>query len=171
MTTLLPCPFCGGEASTGQGKAYFFVNCIDCMASTDVLLAESREWSKAEAIAAWNRRAQTDNELQNMQGILANYQETFQGLHTNLEYWRKRAEKAEAELDRRTSAWQPIATAPRDGTVIWGYWPEFDEQMPFRYVKGDKWSGWLYTESPLNDCLDMKIQLTHWQPLPAPPAA
>lgn len=70
---LKPCPFCGGEAS-GDGfqklrtphketrwddgseitEAYF-CNCIKCGASN--IVCSIRYRTKAEAIAAWNRRA------------------------------------------------------------------------------------------------------------------
>ena len=58
---LKPCPFCGGSADVGEqfdpDGAYYFVNCTECMASTDVLLGQQSGYTEAEAIAAWNRRA------------------------------------------------------------------------------------------------------------------
>lgn len=63
--------------------------------------------------------------------------------------------------------WQPIETAPKDGTWIWAYWPEAifeDRQCPAvweYHVDGYRWT----------DPADSKefVQPTHWMPLPAPP--
>lgn len=53
---LLPCPFCGGEGSIGNGQDGAFAHCVDCLASTNILCPHNL--SKDEAIAAWNRRAE-----------------------------------------------------------------------------------------------------------------
>jgi Lar family restriction alleviation protein len=77
--TLLPCPFCGGRAtvktryigygSIGLGEHdEYRVVCKECRASSDEYRHE------AEAIAAWNRRAEPENkpltldELRQMDG-------------------------------------------------------------------------------------------------------
>lgn len=63
--TLLPCPFCGGEAriksryigygSVGLGaRDWYTVECNECRAKSDEYGAE------LEAIAAWNRRAEPE---------------------------------------------------------------------------------------------------------------
>ena len=54
--SLLPCPFCGGEAHLGSQPGGAFVNCTECMASTNVLTGIAN--SEEDAVAAWNRRAQ-----------------------------------------------------------------------------------------------------------------
>lgn len=55
--SLLPCPFCGGEAETltaesMYGGYLFGIMCNDCRSRGDVYDTE------AEAIAAWNSRAE-----------------------------------------------------------------------------------------------------------------
>ena len=57
MTKLLPCPFCGGEAeiltAESMNSGYLFgIMCNDCRSRGDVYDTE------AEAIAAWNTRAE-----------------------------------------------------------------------------------------------------------------
>lgn len=56
-TTMLPCPFCGGEAETltaesMRGGYLFGIMCNDCLSHGDVYDTE------AEAITAWNTRAE-----------------------------------------------------------------------------------------------------------------
>lgn len=57
MTTeLLPCPICGSRAKavTGPVKDLWGVSCTWCD-----LWSDSRKVSEEEAVAAWNRRAET----------------------------------------------------------------------------------------------------------------
>jgi hypothetical protein len=71
-----------------------------------------------------------------------------------------------AAWNRRASGWNPISTAPRDGTEIWAY---NGEQVRMRWEDGDPWSGWLYGDETLNDIDPDPEQPTHWQPLPPAP--
>jgi len=63
--------------------------------------------------------------------------------------------------------WQPIETAPKDGTVIWGYWKHATQawQGPVMYFidfEGDeKWV--------TDEYRDINTTPTHWQPLPTAP--
>ncbi len=53
---LKPCPFCGGEAGIGTGPRHFFVNCVECLASTNLLTPEGLVTTKEEAAELWNNR-------------------------------------------------------------------------------------------------------------------
>lgn len=49
-TTLLPCPFCGGEAShstgtNGDGSVWPYIECVECAA-----MAEPNIWNKRAAV-------------------------------------------------------------------------------------------------------------------------
>ena len=46
-----PCPFCGSTRIGRRGSTVFYILCLDCEASTGCYT------EKAEAWAAWNRRA------------------------------------------------------------------------------------------------------------------
>ena len=58
MEELKRCPFCGGEAETRCSVAYAgyvydgYVECLECGSRTPIY------YTKAEAIAAWNRRVE-----------------------------------------------------------------------------------------------------------------
>jgi hypothetical protein len=84
---------------------------------------------------------------------------------------------------QREAAWQPIETAPKDGTLIdlwcrsffWNADGERQLSVEFR-VADARWmdDGWVNTDGNPHDVFDAfhdALQITHWQPLPAPPAA
>ena len=76
-----------------------------------------------------------------------------------------RAEKAEAERD--AARWQPIETAPRDGTRLWCFWPDAwseERQAIGWFVSGGEDEYW--TDAADSD----PNPPTHWMPLPAAPA-
>ena len=63
MTELKPCPFCGGEAETKRHKFFvgsdtYGVVCTKCEARTSQFFD-----TQAEAIEAWNRRADDEKEV------------------------------------------------------------------------------------------------------------
>lgn len=72
------------------------------------------------------------------------------------------------------SEWQPIESAPKDGTQIIGQWPSYDKNYgphvgPIAwerkwYMLGHKvWEGWWCVGGGLPN-----KEPTHWQPYPAP---
>lgn len=60
--------------------------------------------------------------------------------------------------------WQPIETAPRDGTSVLGYWRIeagiTDYIQPIRYFNGAWLHDWDHSE---------QVFATHWMPLPERP--
>lgn len=68
--------------------------------------------------------------------------------------------------------WQPIETAPRDGTeVLVGVWAVFDEWDDGEH-RPPIWCAWVSCAGPGDDfgCEGWNgAPATHWQPLPEPP--
>lgn len=57
--TLLPCPFCGGEAFLrDNGGGLFYASCINV--GCDVRPYTDSFGAKGRVVAAWNRRTPTD---------------------------------------------------------------------------------------------------------------
>lgn len=74
------------------------------------------------------------------------------------------------------SAWQPIETAPKDGTIIlgWSEYEHFPAPMCFGRPRDDDGAHkgarttWNYADYLLDRAAG-EVFPTHWQPLPAPP--
>lgn len=81
------------------------------------------------------------------------------------------------ELAEARAGWQPIETAPKDGTVIWAclnYHDDFGaEQRAIRWSR--RWDGdeftwaWAWCSNRNSERCREDIP-THWMPLPTPPA-
>lgn len=75
--------------------------------------------------------------------------------------WNRRALLAR---EQAVAGWQPIETAPKDGTAIFGY-----QATPGEY-EGRIAVVWTWSEGRLWSCADYPgLRPTHWLPLPAPP--
>jgi hypothetical protein len=75
------------------------------------------------------------------------------------------------ERGRAEREWQPIETAPKDGTKV-DLWVIFKEAGPRRFPDAhwnDKLGGWQLGEYNALDYMTPPT-ITHWKPLPAPPA-
>ncbi len=72
--------------------------------------------------------------------------------------------------------WQPIETAPKNGTVfnVWLGWAD-DEDAAFYCVAGSRFSaGWRWKEGRWRPAMGLHlpvvtVQPTHWRPIPSPP--
>jgi hypothetical protein len=74
--------------------------------------------------------------------------------------------------------WQPIETAPKDGSVIFVWaeghtWPEaakWFEYDPEVTEQVDAFGTWIFADGVLADLAGFEEgSLSHWTPLPAPP--
>jgi len=65
---------------------------------------------------------------------------------------------AHAAIAAMEWGWQPIETAPKDGTHVWVSWPNT--------IQGEAWylDGFWHEHEYRDD-----VAPTHWRPLPAPP--
>lgn len=99
-------------------------------------------------------------------------------LTEQLEAARRNAREAEACLGE---GWQPIETAPRDGTEIilgwdiasvWiirsGWWEDGFDPIEGGYDEEDE-GWWSYRHSVTQEKLDGYDNPTHWMPMPEPP--
>lgn len=66
MDSLKPCPFCGGEAIRERYYNKFLIECEDCEEYGHGSYVVAR--TEAEAIAAWNTRADRTCELHDCEG-------------------------------------------------------------------------------------------------------
>lgn len=69
------------------------------------------------------------------------------------------------------NTWQPIETAPRDGTEVLANDTSGigSRVVVAKYLAGDEWSGWIYDDDMLTDCNPLGPRPSHWMPLPPPP--
>lgn len=70
--------------------------------------------------------------------------------------------------------WQPISTAPKDGTVIdlWIKTPDGGYREPdAHWGNGDLGKGWVTVAGDDQWNLENDGEITHWQPLPSPPGS
>ena len=80
-------------------------------------------------------------------------------------------EKLHAELAalKAENEWQPIGTAPKDGTVFLGY--KLGQFRECYKVPRNDCDMWCFGGTSGADDLFPDIKPTHWMPLPKPPVA
>jgi len=67
-------------------------------------------------------------------------------------------------------SWQPIETAPKDGTRVWLYCPEDEPtQVVGEWIEGDGYALWAYVDACMRDVVPEGPSPTHWMPLPEGP--
>jgi hypothetical protein len=77
---------------------------------------------------------------------------------------------AHGERMSGASGWQPIETAPRDGTQIIGYDPEWHAEHRMEW--DGEWDSWAFHEEILNDISYLDdCPPTWWRPAPDLPKA
>ena len=132
---LKPCPFCGETELYFRGRGIGQITCKTCGSEGP------EKYSQEAAEECWNYRPIEDDLLAEAKAL--------------------KAEKAQAEAERDAlaSTWQPIETAPKDGTEILGltathgrYIICLDENY-LRLQNGEA----------------VRWNFTHWMPLPATP--
>ena len=188
IPSLLPCPFCGGTASLDDSVGGAFVSCDLCEAQGPFvkyegfpdppthdeflqLVFQAKQKAEVTAAAAWNQRSawqhpregteMADNEfnaLCDAHGFSAVARGEFPLVPRNL---LKALVDAAVLAERELSAWQPIETAPRDGTEIL-VWNGSERQILWW---SDPLNGWTFND----EWEVLEDLLTHWQPLPSPP--
>ena len=87
------------------------------------------------------------------------------------------ATPAKVRLTDGLGAWQPIATAPRDGTPVLIYMPEASRKRVMEAYWATPWEGapeeqcwWSTPHGPAGRGYTiLQKAVTHWMPLPAPP--
>ena len=87
--------------------------------------------------------------------------------------WVNFQEDAKATLDvAEDAAWEPIGTAPKDGTWILG-WRDEEQDDKWSNCEVVKWRTRGRNSTNLPGWYDSRIfpqTVTHWRPLPPPPA-
>jgi hypothetical protein len=77
-------------------------------------------------------------------------------------------------MTRTRMEWQPIETAPGDGTPVLG-WVAANDPKPFEkagvmYVTWSRKGSWIFLDTTAHGGARYHWEPTHWMPLPEPPA-
>jgi hypothetical protein len=161
MSELKPCPFCGGSAthSSGERKLY----CTKCLIRIEYYWYDN---DIGTVEACWNTRV--ENPVVNHDPRVKELVEALESAIWQLDgySWTKAHVKSWKELIAKwregMSNWQPIETAPEDGTDVLVYIR--DSQWPVRVA--------YYRNAMLEWRCDISSNVIvpdFWQPLPDPP--
>lgn len=75
---------------------------------------------------------------------------------------------APAEQIASVQQWQPIESAPKDGTEVWAF---NGEQGRMHWIEGEGYALWAWADELLSDVDPFPSQPTHFMPLPPNPGA
>ena len=84
----------------------------------------------------------------------------IEALRAEVAEWKRVADALEAA---RKDGWQPIETAPKDGSEIILFDPDYSQRSGFEGRYSAPRGNWLSS-------YDSPVKPTHWMPLPPPPA-
>ena len=175
MSDLLPCPFCGHTGlifEDGSTHRWGVASCDGCGATAGSVrrsYTDDGEW-RAEAIKAWNHRAQPAQAvpLLTRDEIVSAWLAVEHIVHATQrqEAFARAIEQAVRAKMGAGVGWQPIETAPRGQRVlVWIADKKVDENIAFAKV-------WFYADGTPGggaEGFNGKWYLTHWMPLPPPP--
>jgi hypothetical protein len=71
--------------------------------------------------------------------------------------------------ERQGEGWQPIETAPKDGTRVLISRMDRYADLMYMYVAWCRRKSWIILESAKGTRYSVDTPPTHWMPLPAPP--
>lgn len=154
--TLLPCPFCGGTASLDDSVGGAFVSCDLCVAQGPFIQCEHVDYPESMFMTV--SVATNGVTIEPPLRVVGDCNDEYYELR---EQATQKAEAEAAAAWNQRGAWQPIETAPRDGTEILAW--NGSERLILL------WSDWLYGWTFNDDREILEGLVTHWQPLPSPP--
>lgn len=103
---LKPCPFCGGEASEVEDQGHSTAYNVGCFNGDCTIEPNTWADTKAEAIAAWNTRADLSRDLEQARQDIADLRQAVRYANDHADQAKSerdaaiaRAEKAEADRD------------------------------------------------------------------------
>lgn len=159
--TLLPCPFCGGEptyvTNPAQDNGFHAIRCEVCAYQTRYVINPRKIW-QTRAVPP-SPVVDVEKEITSI--LTAVYPDMREAVRKDLERI-----FATFRLATIPDGWQPIATAPKDGTPILlsiagsdyysrsGWW-------------SDRFDSWVCRETE-TEATSLINVITHWQRLPAP---
>lgn len=186
MTSALPevleklenCPFCGGEAIDRPVSPHFWtVSCTQCQTEGPPFA------SQTEAITAWNTRpallaSQQYAEANPLGGPASMLEAAARRIRAGEDFHEVLADydlhSGDALLRDAGDGWMPIESAPQDGTWIdvWGI--PLNGAPAGRFTDVQWFAGCFrfpsYSSAPGEYGQAVPADITHWRPLPQPPA-
>lgn len=150
------CPHCGGKIP----NIFLDQEPLE-LAARDAVLEEA-------ALCAADMRQRWEKTLAEIPGVPA-----FRGQRSVLESAISGMKAVETAIRamKGGGGWQPIETAPKDGSRFLGWPCHFDDgtrAAVTRWYEHPSVSGWI---TPELDCGDYEFSPTHWMPLPDPPTS